>query len=215
MNSLARSLVFASFATVGACTAVQAQSQNIVKLGASRYTTHSSTSGINGIGVPAGADATTSDATTVILTYERLLTPNLGAELVLGIPPRIKAKATGSIAFLGDDVLSARNATPTLFLNYHFGAPGDVWRPYFGAGWNYTRFVGVRSSLAPDVKMSDSNGWAAQAGIAYALSPQWGVFASVARLDVKSKIVASGSTVLTTTVDFKPVVYSFGASYEF
>ena len=40
-------------------------------------------------------------------------------------PPRIKARATGSVAFLGDDVLSAKNVAPTLFLNYHFGAPGD------------------------------------------------------------------------------------------
>jgi outer membrane protein W len=32
---------------------------------------------------------------------------------------------------------------------------------------------------------------------------------------VKSKVVASDSTVLTTTVDFRPTVYSLGVAYKF
>ncbi|MDQ2924058.1 MAG: OmpW family protein, partial [Acidobacteriota bacterium] len=80
---------------------------------------------------------------------------------------------------------------------------------------NYTRFTGIRSSLAPDVKMGTSTGLALQAGVNYALTKEWGLFASVAKLDVKSKVVASGATVLTTTVDFRPIVYSAGISYQF
>ncbi len=198
-----------------ACCAVQAQSQdNVVKVGVTRYDTHSRTNGISGIGVPAGADAETSDATTVIFVYERLFTPSIGLELVMGIPPRIKAKATGSVAFLGE-VLSARNVAPTLLLNYHFFAPTDAFRPYLGAGINYTRFTGVKSSLAPDVKMGDSTGLALQAGIDYAITKDIGLFASVAKVNVKSKVVAVGATVLTTTVDFRPIVYSAGVSYRF
>ena len=165
--------------------------------------------------MPPGADATTTDATTVIFVYERLINPNVGIELVLGIPPKIKANAAGTVAFLGDDVLSAKNVAPTLLVNYHFGTPGDTWRPYVGAGVNYTKFVSIKSSLAPDVKMGDSTGLALQAGVDYALSKEWSLFASVARVDVKSKVVASGATVLTTTIDFKPIVYSVGASYRF
>jgi len=213
MNCRLLSLAVAFFAMLAAGGA--SAQDNIIKLGVSDYTTHSSTNGVSGIGVPAGADAETGDGTTVILAYERLLTPNIGAELVVGIPPRIKAKATGSVAFLGDDVLSARNMSPTFFLNYHFGAPGDTWRPYLGAGINYTRFVGIESSLASDVKMSDSTGWAAQVGIDYSLNKEWSLFGSVAALQVKSKVVASGSTVLQTTIDFRPIVYTFGAVYKF
>ncbi|MEP7303153.1 MAG: OmpW family outer membrane protein [Caldimonas sp.] len=194
----------------GACA-----QDNVFKVGVTRYDTHSSTNGITGIGVPAGADAKVGDATTVIFVYERLFTPNVGVELVVGIPPTIKAKATGSVAFLGDGVLSAKNVAPTLLANYHFGAPGDTWRPYVGAGVNYTRFTSVKSSLAPDVKMGDSWGPAVQAGIAYAITKDIGVFASIAALKVKSKVVASGSTVLTTTVDFRPLVYSAGLMYQF
>lgn len=194
--------------------AVQAQ-DNIVKAGLIRYDTSSRTSGIKGIGIPPGADAETGDATTVIAVFERMLNPNLGVELVLGVPPKVTARATGSVAFLGDNVLSARNVAPTLLVNYYFGAAGDRWRPYVGAGVNYTRFTRIKSSLAPAVEMSDSIGAVVQAGVNYALSPKMGLFASVARVDVKSDLVAVASTVLTTTIDFRPVTYSFGAYYKF
>lgn len=196
-----------------ACNVAQAQ-DNVVKFGVTRYVTHAKTSGISGIGVPKGADAEVGDATTVIFVYERLVTPNFGVELVLGVPPKITSRASGSVPFLGE-VLSARNVAPTLLFNYHFGQPGDTLRPYVGAGINFTRFVKIESTLASDVQMSDSTGWAVQAGIDYALNKQWGVFASVAALKVKSDLVAAGSTVLTTTIDFKPVVYSAGVSYKF
>ncbi|HEY4957627.1 MAG TPA: OmpW family outer membrane protein [Caldimonas sp.] len=199
-----------------AFTAVAAEAQeNVVKVGITRYDTHSRTDGISGIGVPAGADAEVGDATTVIFVYERLFTPNVGLEFVLGVPPRLKAKATGSVAFLGDDVLSAKNVAPTLLLNYHFFTPSDALRPYLGAGINYTRFTNVKSSLAPDVKMGSSTGLALQAGLNYAINKDWGLFASIAKINVKSKVVAVGPTVLTTTVDFRPLVYSAGLSYQF
>ena len=191
----------------------QAQ-ETTIKFGVTRYDTHAKTTGISGVGVPAGADADVGDATTVIFVAERALTPNVGIELVLGVPPKIKARAAGSVAFLGE-VMSARNVTPTLLLNYHFGQPGDAWRPYLGVGINYTRFVDVKSPLAEQVEMSDSVGPAVQAGIDYFFNKQWGVFASVAAVKVKSDLVATGSTVLTTTIDFRPLVYSAGVSYRF
>ena len=195
---------------------LSAQAQdNVVKIGITRYDTHSKTNGISGIGVPAGADAEVGDATTVIFVYERLFTPQIGLEFVLGVPPRLKAKATGSVAFLGDDVLSTKNVAPTLLLNYHFFEPGERFRPYVGAGINYTRFTNAKSSLAPDVELGSSTGLALQAGVNYAVNKDWGLFASIAKINVKSKVVATGATVLTTTVDFRPLVYSAGVSYQF
>jgi outer membrane protein len=204
----------AAVLVAGFSTAAQAQ-ENTFKVGAIRYTTNSKTNGIQGAGVPPGADAETGDATTLLLTYERALTPNIGVELVIGLPPKITARATGTVAFLGDDVLSAKNVAPTLLVNYHFGARGDAWRPYAGAGINYTKFVSVKSKLAPDVEMSDSTGLAVQLGIDYTPSKDWGLFASIAKVQTKSKLVAAGSTVLTTEIDFRPTTYSFGVSYRF
>ena len=202
-------------AALALCAFGAAAEDNVFKVGVTRYDTHSKTNGISGIGVPPGADAETNDATTVIFAYERMFTPQIGAELVLGIPPTIRAKATGSVAFLGSNVLSAKNLAPTLLFNYHFGEPGDTWRPSLGAGINYTKFTNVKSSLASDVKMSDSTGLAVQVGLDYAVTKDVSVFTSVAKVNVKSKVVAVGATVLTTTIDFRPIVYSAGVSYRF
>lgn len=208
-------ILAAALAAAFLAPAAQAQALNTVKIGAIRYAPDAKTNGISGIGVPPGADAEVGAATTLLLTYERAFTPNLGLELVLGIPPRIHAKATGTTAFLGDDVLSAKNVAPTLLLTWHFGQPGDTWRPYVGAGLNYTKFTGVRSKLADDVEMSDSLGWAAHAGIDYRINDQFGLFASLGASKVKSDLVARGATVLKTTIDFRPITYSAGLSYRF
>jgi len=205
--------VAAALGLVWAATAVQAQ-DSTVKVGLTRYDTHSRTSGISGIGVPPGSDAVTGDATTLLVAFERLLNPNLGVELAVGLPPRIKARATGPMSFLGE-VLSAKNLAPTVLVNYHFGQPGVPLRPYVGAGINFTRFVGVRTTLPASVHLSDSVGLALQGGVDYAIDRQWGLFASVAALKVKTDLVAVGSTVLTTTIDFRPVVYSAGLTFRF
>lgn len=213
MNHRLARLFIALAAALGTGTAFG--QDNLLKVGITDYTTHSRTNGVTGIGVPAGADATTGNGATLLVVFERMLTPNIGAELAVGIPPRIHANAAGTVAFLGDDILSAKNVAPTVLVNYHFGAPGDPWRPYLGVGVNYTKFTSIRSRLAPDVQMSDSVGWAAQGGIEYTLNKDWGLFASVAALRVKTNVVASGSTVLRTTIDFRPIVYSFGTVYRF
>ncbi len=186
-----------------------------IKVGVIRYDTHSKTTGIKGIGIPPGADAETGDSTTALLLIERRFTPNISAELALGIPPTVRAKATGSVAFLGDNVLSAKNVAPTLMVNYNFGDEAQALRPYIGAGINYTTFRSIKSTLAPKVEMSDSTGLALQAGIHYAFSKQMGMYASVARVDVKTDVVATASTVLTTTIDFRPITYSVGLTFKF
>lgn len=198
------------------CCASLAQAQDYgLKVGLTRYTSHSATTGIQGIGVPPGADAVVGNASTAIFAIERRLNANMGLELVLGVPPKVSARATGSVAFLGDKVLTARNLAPTLMLNYSFGDAGAKWRPYVGVGANFTRFSDIQSTLAPKVEMSDSFGLALQAGVNYSLSKQWGVFGSISAIDVSSKLVATGNTVLTTTIDFRPIVYTLGTSYRF
>jgi outer membrane protein len=100
-------------------------------------------------------------------------------------------------------------------VNYHFGSAGDTWRPYVGVGVNYTRFIDANSSLATNVSLGDSWGAAGQIGLNYAINNNWGLFGSIAAVQVKSKLVASGPSLLTTTIDFRPIIYSFGVSYAF
>ena len=151
----------------------------------------------------------------LIFAYERMLTPNIGVELVLGIPPQIKAKATGSVAFLGDDVLSAKNVAPTLLFNYHFGEPGDTWRPYVGVG-HQLHPVRQHRVDAGAASRDERLVGAGRAG-RHRLRADQGLGPVCQRraLEVKSDLVAVGATVLTTTIDFRPVTYSFGVAYKF
>ena len=128
---------------------------NTVKAGVIYDQTHAQTSGITGIGVPAGADTQVGNATTVLLSCEREVAPNLGVELVLGWPPTIKARGAGSVPFLGE-VLTARNIAPTLLVNYHFGDRAARWRPYLGLGVHYTYFADARTPYGWDVNLSSS-----------------------------------------------------------
>ena len=212
MQKIIRSLTLLSTATLLAGGAM-AQA-NTVKLGVIVYQPHAKTSGITGLGVPPGADATIGDATTALFTYEREIAPNMGLELVLGVPPTVKAKASGTVPFLGE-VLSAKNVAPTLLLNYHFGAAGSQLRPYLGVGINYTRFTGASTPYGWRVSLSDSWGLAAQAGVDFTLGKQWGLFASIGAAQVKSDLVAVGASVLRSTIDFRPITYAAGVAYKF
>lgn len=212
MNNAIRALALLGGVALAA-GAAQAQDSTI-KFGVTYYQTHAKTNGVTGIGVPAGADASVGNATTVIFVYEYQVVPNVGVELVLGVPPRIKASGAGTVAFLGE-VVSARNVAPTLLFNYHFGQSGDSWRPYAGLGINYTKFSDAKSPYGYDVNLSDSWGLAAQVGIDYAINKQWGAYTSVAMVKVKSDLTAVGASVLQTTIDFRPIVYSAGLSYRF
>lgn len=212
---MSRTLSIAALALGLALAGGTAQAQqHTFKAGAIRYQTDAKTDGIRGVGIPPGADADVGSATTLLLTYEYAVRPDIGVELVIGIPPKITARGAGTVAFLGE-VLSARNVAPTVLVNYHFGQPGDTWRPYVGLGVNYTKFTDVKTPYGWDVEMGDSTGPAAQLGVDYAVNKSWGVFASVARVKVKSKLVATGATVLETTIDFRPTTYSLGVSYRF
>ena len=212
MHNTIRTLALFSAATLLAGGALA--QVNTVKLGVIQYQPHAKTTGITGLGVPPGADATVDSATTLLFTYEREIAPNMGLELVLGVPPTVKARASGTVPFLGE-VLSAKNVAPTLLLNYHFGAAGGQLRPYLGVGVNYTRFTGASTPYGWQVSLSDSWGLAAQAGVDLALGKQWGLFASIGVAQVKSDLVAVGASVLRSTIDFRPITYAAGLSYKF
>ena len=215
MNKTIRALAVLALAA-GAAGLAQAQDYklNVLKAGITRYDTHSQTNGVTGLGVPPGADANTTDATTAVFIYERMVSPNIGVELVLGIPPKIEGYADGSVDYLGK-VVEARSVAPTLLFNYHFGAPADKFRPYVGLGINYTHFSNRNSPYGWKIHMEDSWGPAAEAGFSYKLDQDWGVVASVAVIKVKSELVGEGAAVIKTTVNYRPVVFTGGVSYSF
>lgn len=187
---------------------------NTLKIGLASIDVNSRTTGLHGIGVPAGGDLEIKDASTLTLVYERTLSPHLSVELALGIPPRHDVMAKGPIAFLGK-VATVKQVAPTLFLNYRFMDEGSAFRPFVGIGVNYTRFIGAKSMIGQKIELTDSTGLAGQIGATYAINKQWGLYGAFIMAKVESDLVATATTVQTTTIDFRPKVLTMGVSYKF
>jgi len=187
---------------------------NTFKLGLASIDVSSRTTGLRGIGVPAGGDLEIGDASTLAICYERSLSPHLSVEVALGVPPRHDVMAKGPIAFLGR-VATVKQFAPTVFLNYSFLDETSAFRPFVGIGVNYTRFIGAKSMIGQKIELSDSTGLAGQIGATYAINKQWGIYGAFIMAKVESDLVATATTVQTTTIDFRPKVLTVGVSYRF
>lgn len=96
------------------------------------------------LAVPSGAIKASNETIPEIdITY--FFTKNLAAELILTYPQKHKVRVTQS-AVGAFDAGTLKELPPTLTLQYHF-MPDAQFRPYVGAGINYTRFSSV--NLAP------------------------------------------------------------------
>jgi outer membrane protein len=139
----------------------------------------------------------------VDVTY--FLSPNLAAELVLTTPQKQTVYANGS------EIGSFKHLPPSLLLQYHF-TDFQGFKPYVGAGVNYTRFSDV--SLPAGVSLdSHSWGWAFQAGLDIPLDRNWSINLDVKKAYIRSDIYAAGSSIGRLRVD--PILYAVGLGYRF
>jgi outer membrane protein len=154
------------------------------------------------------------------LDFTYMATKNIGVELILATSPH-DLKGTGGIAGLGT-AATTMLLPPTLLLQYHFDT-GTKFRPYVGAGINYTIAYGENASksleatLGPtSVRADDSLGWALQVGTDYDLTDRWFLNFDVKYIDMNVGVTLnSRGTVRTTDLGINPVVVGFGIGYRF
>lgn len=139
----------------------------------------------------------------VDITY--FVSKNLAAELMLTSPQKQTLYASG--AAIG----SFKHVPPSLLLQYHFT---DVqgFKPYVGAGVNYTRFSSV--SLPVGLAL-DQHSWggALQVGLDIALDRNWSVNLDVKKAYIRTEVYSSGSSLGRLRVD--PLLYAVGLGYRF
>lgn len=140
------------------------------------------------------------------LDFTYMLTNNIGAELILGTS---KHDITAGGAKIG----SVKVLPPTLTLQYHFNPEGQ-FRPYAGAGINYTRFYGFKddSGLGLSIK-KNSFGPALQVGIDMPLTKDVFLNLDMKKLWIKTKVQSNGADV--GTLDINPLVTSVGIGMKF
>ena len=140
------------------------------------------------------------------ITFEYFLRDGLGLEVLAAWP----FEHDIAIAGLGT-VGSTKQLPPTVSLQYHFNTAGKV-SPFVGAGVNYTTFFSedTRGALAgADLKLDDSWGLAAHAGIDFAVGQRSAIRIDARWIDIDSDVSLDGASLGTVHID--PIVY--GAAY--
>lgn len=148
----------------------------------------------------------------VDFTY--FLSPNLAAELILTVPQ----KQTVHSSVLNADGGTFKHLPPTLTLQYHFTNLGG-FRPYVGAGVNYTRLMSVKLDAASNAVGADvdlkrnSYGLALQLGVDVPLGGGWLLNADVKKVQISTKVLADGAGVGRFKVD--PLLIGIGIGKRF
>ncbi len=160
-----------------------------------------------------GGKAEVDNSITGDLDFTYFFTDNIAAELTLTISPHdVEAvnTAVGNVD-LGDVSL----LPPTLTVQYHF-LPESRFRPYVGAGLNYTIFFNEDAGAARDVHYDNAVGYALQAGIDIGIDDHWAINLDVKKLWLNTDVsVQALGTVVKTDVDIDPWLFGLGIAYRF
>lgn len=167
---------------------------------------------LGGAGI-AGAKVDVTDSIVPELDITYFFTPNIAAELILGTTPHT-AKGKGAIAGLGT-LGKAWLLPPTLTLQYHFTNFG-AFKPYIGAGVNYTLFYGEEHGALNQFKIDHAAGLAVQVGFDYMLNKNWGINFDVKKLYLRT--TARGNLPggpVKAKMHLDPWIIGAGVTYKF
>lgn len=162
----------------------------------------SGTVDIVGTGPVPGTGIEVDDATNLAGTIGYMLTDNWGLELLLALPfehDLTPNDVLSGVLGSADTIATTKQLPPVLSLNYHF-MPKNSWRPYVGAGINYTIFFDEQTTGAlegagyTDLELDDSLGLALQAGIDVDITKKWFVNATVRWMDISTEAKITGAS---------------------
>ena len=152
------------------------------------------------------------------LTFGYMFTDNISLEVLAATP----FSHDISTDLVGKDIGSTKHLPPTVMVQYYFGDAQSKFRPYVGAGLNYTIFfdegfnsTGKGAGLS-DLKLDDSFGLAANVGLDYMINDKWFLNASAwyANIETEATYKAGGAK-QKTDVEINPWVFMISGGYKF
>ena len=145
------------------------------------------------------------------LDFTYFFTKNVAAELILATTPH---DVTGVNTAVGQvDLGDVWLLPPTLTLQYHFLPDSKTFRPYVGAGINYTYFYNEDSGAVNSIDYDDSFGAAFQAGFDYGLNDNWALNVDVKKVMINTDVsINAGGTPVSADVDIDPWIFGAGVA---
>jgi outer membrane protein len=163
-------------------------------------------------GAVTGSQIDIDDSVVPELDFSYFLTDNIAVELIAAVTPHdvnTKTSSAGPLD-LGDVWL----LPPTLTAQYHFTGSG-AWKPYVGAGVNYTHFFSEdKGTSVTSVDYDDSFGPALQVGVDYALDDHWMLNVDVKKIWINTDVKFNGGAI-RADVDINPWLVGAGIGYRF
>jgi len=153
-----------------------------------------------------GLGLTVNNKTIPEFDISYFFSPNVATELILTVPQK------QTVSSQGTEIGTFKHLPPTLLVQYHFtGVQG--FKPYLGAGVNFTDISKVNILGGQATLDKDSWGGALQAGVDIPLDKNWSVNLDVKRLYIKSDVYVGGAS--AGTLKLNPVAASLGVGYRF
>ena len=151
-----------------------------------------------------GLDLSVNDKTIPEVDVSYFFSPNIAAELVLTVPQKHTLSAGST------EIGSLRHLPPTLTVQYHFDA--GSFKPYVGAGVNYTRFSSVNLPDGVDIKRN-SVGLALQVGVDIPVAKDLYLNVDVKKVQIGTKVSVAGTEIGKFKVD--PLLVGVGMGWRF
>jgi outer membrane protein len=155
-------------------------------------------------GDSTGLGLSVNDKTIPEVDFTYFLSKNLAAELILTVPQEHTLSSNGT------KIGTVTHLPPTLLLQYHFDA--GSFKPYVGAGVNYTKFTSVDLPAGVDIKR-DSVGGALQVGVDIPVSGNMYFNVDVKKVYLETDVSAAGVKLGTFKVD--PLLVGVGLGWRF
>jgi outer membrane protein len=141
------------------------------------------------------------------LDISYFLSPNVAVELILTVPQKHEL----SSSVLGGQIGTLKHLPPTLLAQYHFTG-NSSFKPYIGAGVNYTRFSSVNLPAGVDIDRN-SFGAALQVGVDIPLSGNMYLNFDVKKVYIGTDVSVAGVDVGSFKVN--PVLAGVGLGWRF
>ena len=153
-----------------------------------------------------GLGLTVNDIVLPEVDVSYFFSPNLAVELILTVPQEHDVKSNGTK--LG----TLSQLPPTLLAQYHFNLNG--YKPYVGAGINYTKITGDNVASGTLHLDDQSFGPAFQIGVDVPLTKQVSLNFDVKKVYIKTDVY-NAAGVSQGTLKLDPVLVGVGVGYRF